>query len=171
MDFFLNRTADSGYLRIVSLGWAVPFKTARGLAVELGRGTVLCDGSQGVVFGYGPWLLANAWEAIGRLPTGGVGLTLVNLPWLNRLDTAWLSATIGHARHVITLDNHYVHGGQGDMIAAAVAGLGLAAVPRVSKLGVTELPACGTNEEVLRYHRLDVEGLYASMRAVITGTA
>lgn len=169
VDFCIRETTESSYLRLVSLGWPVPFNLPAGYRPQLGRGVVVRDGNDAVVFGYGPWLLANAWEAIDRLAAEGIELTLVNLPWLNRIDTVWLREAIGRARHVITLDNHYVHGGQGDMIAAAIAGLRPTTVPRVSKLGVTELPACGTNEEVLRHHRLDVEGLYASMRAVLAG--
>jgi transketolase len=59
----------------------------------------------------------------------------------------------------VTLDNHYVRGGQGDMIAAAVAELGLQPGARVTRVGVTELPECGANDEVLAHHGLDVAGL------------
>jgi hypothetical protein len=31
--------------------------------------------------------------------------------------------------------------------------------PRVVRIGVIELPECGTNDEVLAYHGLDVAGL------------
>jgi hypothetical protein len=31
----------------------------------------------------------------------------VNLPWLNRVDAAWLE-TIGECRTIIHLDNHYL---------------------------------------------------------------
>ncbi len=64
----------------------------------------------------------------------------------------------------MTLDNHYVHGGQGDMVAAAIAALALSPSSRVTRLGLTELPQCGTNDEVLHYHTLDVDGLSASMQ-------
>ena len=74
---------------------------------------------------------------------------------------------IGDARSVVTLDNHYVHGGQGEMIAGAVAELGLDPVVRVTRIGVTELPECGTNDEVLGYHGLDVAGLIRSLRQAV----
>jgi transketolase len=158
--FLVNRTAESSYLRLVSLGWPVPFALPADYSVELGRGTIVRDGSDAVAFGYGPWLLANAYEAAGAIEqTTGVGIRLVNLPWLNRIDRSWLRETIGDRRLVITLDNHYVHGGQGQMVAAAVAELGLEPTPRVVRIGVTALPECGTNEEVLAHHGLDVAGL------------
>jgi transketolase len=166
VDFLVNETNESGYLRLVSLGWPVPFQMPAGYKTELGRGTIVRDGRDAVVFGYGPWLLANAYEAADRLAALGASVRLVNLPWLNRLDEAWLADVTAGARQIITVDNHYVHGGQGDMVASALARIGRSGV-RVTRLGVTELPQCGTNDEVLRYHRLDADGLYASMQQAL----
>ena len=70
-----------------------------------------------------------------------------------------MKQAIGKARAIVTLDNHYVRGGQGEMVAAAIAALGLDPVARVMSIGVSELPECGTNDEVLAYHGLDVQGL------------
>jgi len=66
---------------------------------------------------------------------------------------------------VVTLDNHYVQGGQGQMLAAAIAELGLEPAVRVTSVGVTELPECGTNDEVLAYHGLDVAGMVRQIGA------
>ncbi|MEW6319603.1 MAG: transketolase C-terminal domain-containing protein [Acidobacteriota bacterium] len=167
VDFMVNGTDESAYLRLVSLGWPVPFSLPAGYTAVAGRGVTLREGSDAVVFGYGPWLLANAFEAADRLAGEGIALRIVNLPWLNRIDEAWLRETIGTTRQIITLDNHYVHGGQGDMIASAIARLGLSPAAHVTRLGVEELPECGTNDEVLRYHRLDVDGLVASIKAAV----
>lgn len=158
VDFFVNRTEESGYLRLVSLGWPVPFALPAGHSPALGRGAVVRDGRDAVVFGYGPWLLANAWEAADRLAVQGIDVGVVDLPWLNRVDEDWLRSVVAGHRHVVTLDNHYVRGGQGELIAAAIARLGIVGV-RVTSIGVTALPVCGTNDEVLRHHRLDVDGL------------
>jgi hypothetical protein len=45
------------------------------------------------------------------------------------------------------------------MIAAAIAGLRLEAAVTVSTIGVTTLPECGTNDEVLVHHGLDITSL------------
>jgi len=172
LHFLVNRTTESSYLRLVSLGWPLPFTLRTDHAVELGRGTIVRDGGDAVAFAYGPWLLANAYEAAGSVEqTTGVAVRLVNLPWLNRVDPSWLKETIGDRRLVITLDNHYVHGGQGQMLAAAVAELGLEPSPRVVRIGVTELPECGTNDEVLAYHRLDVPGLVRRITQAVPQTS
>ena len=53
----------------------------------------------------------------------------------------------------MTLDNHYLEFGQGVMVAAALARTGVRA--EVVPIGLTEVPACGTNADVLAYHGLD----------------
>jgi hypothetical protein len=50
------------------------------------------------------------------------------------------------------------------MVAAAVARLAFEPAARVISLGVTELPQCGTNDEVLAHHGLDVGGLVKRLR-------
>ena len=167
-DHLVHRVSESAYLRLVSVKWPLPFAYPTGQPVEVGHGWVVRDGTDAIVFGYGPWLLANAFEAIDEIEqTTGMSIRLVNLPWLNRVDQRWLRQVIGARRSVITIDNHYVHGGQGELIAAAVAALALEPAPRIMRLGVTELPQCGTNDEVLAHHGLDVEGIARHLRQAV----
>src|SRR5687767_4183627 len=164
-DHFVNRCRESAYLRLVSVKWPVPFGYPAGQPIEQGRGWVVREGEDVVVIGYGPWLLSNAWHAAEQVEQeSGATIRLVNLPWLNRVDDAWLRDTIGQCRSIVTLDNHYVRGGQGEMLGAAIAELGLQPGVRLTRIGVTELPECGANDEVLAYHGLDVAGLVKALR-------
>lgn len=168
LDYLVNDASESAYLRLVSVKWPLPFTSPPQARVSPGIGWEVRPGSDAVVFGYGPWMLSNAWHAADEIEKStGTRLRIVNMPWLNRVDRGWLRETIGHCRHVITLDNHYLHGGQGEMLAAAVAELGLDPSVRVTRIGVTELPECGTNDEVLAYHGLDIPGLVKQFRAAL----
>jgi transketolase len=168
VDYLVNDARESGHLRLVSVKWPLPFAYPSSTRVQPGKGWIVRPGTDAVVFGYGPWLLSNAWHAAEEIDkTTGSRLRIVNLPWLNRVDAAWLQETIGACRTIITLDNHYLHGGQGEMLGAAIAELGLEPGTRVSRIGVTELPECGTNDEVLAYHGLDVAGLVKQFRAAM----
>ncbi len=163
VDFCLNGTDESSYIRLVSLGWPLPFTLPADYRLALGRGVTIRDGADAVAIGYGPWLLANAYDAAGTMARDhGVDCKVVNLPWLNRVDSDWLRETVGSARQVFALDNHYAHGGQGQLIASRIAELGLEGVT-VSRIGIDALPLCGTNPEVLEAHQLDVQGLTDSM--------
>ena len=168
LDYLINGTSESAYLRLVSVKWPLPFTYPSNTRVEPGKGWIVRPGKDAVVFGYGPWMLSNAWHAAEEIEkTTGARLRVVNLPWLNRVDADWLQETIGGCRTIITLDNHYVHGGQGEMLGAAIAELGLDPSTRVTRIGVTELPECGTNDEVLAYHGLDIPGLVKQFRAAL----
>ena len=171
-DHLVNSVSESAYLRIVSVKWPVPFDYPATNRVETGKGWIVREGTDAVVVGYGPWLLSNAYDAADEIAkSSGTTIRLVNLPWLNRVDRTWLREVIGNCRSVITLDNHYVHGGQGEMLAAAVAELGLEPAVRVTRIGVTELPECGTNDEVLAYHGLDVASLVKALRQAVPRVA
>ena len=168
LDYAVTSAPDSMYIRLVSVKWPVPFAYPHQHKVEPGRGWVVRDGSDAIVFGYGPWLLANAFEAAEEVEQStGASVRLVNLPWLNRVDPRWLREVIGGRRYILTLDNHYLKGGQGEMLATAIAELALEPTPRILRVGVTSLPECGTNDEVLAHHKLDVASLVKSMRYVV----
>ena len=159
---------ESAYLRLVSVKWPMPFAYPPGHTPRVGQGWIAREGPDALIIGYGPWMLANAFEAAEDLQQrAGIDARIVALPWLNRVDPGWLKQTIGSRRAVVTLDNHYVHGGQGDMVAAAIAELAIDPAVRVTRIGVEELPECGTNDEVLAHHRLDVAGLVSRLETAL----
>src|SRR5688572_12862522 len=91
VDTLVNGVTESAYLRLVSVKWPMPFGYPRNHAVRIGEGWTIRDGRDLVVFGYGPWMLANGFEAARQLEEEtGTSVRLVNLPWLNRIDAAWL---------------------------------------------------------------------------------
>ncbi len=73
------------------------------------------------------------------------------------MDRAWLRRTVEDVSQVFALDNHYVTGGQGDMLLRELMEMGVHV--RATCIGVTDIPACGQPAEVLRLHGLDAESL------------
>lgn len=163
----LGGTGASCYLRLVSIPCQVPYRLPVGYRLEPGRGVALTEGDDAVLVGYGPVMLPQAVGAAGILRERGVGLRVMNLPWLNRVDDEWLRETLDGVADLCTLDDHYVSGGQGEMLAARVAVLGLPV--RVHRFGVRDIPACGQNDEVLRAHGLDAATLAAEIAERIGG--
>jgi transketolase len=166
LEYCVRGTPSSCYLRLVSIPCRLPFTLPADYRLAEGRGVALTEGTDAVMIGYGPVLLAEAVRAAELVANRGVGLKVVNLPWLNRVDLAWLRDTIHGYQYLFTLDNHYVFGGQGAFLLSQVAQLGLPDSPRGHQFGVTEIPECGANEEVLRAHQLDAESLARSILAV-----
>ena len=157
--FALKTTRESVYLRLVSIPCTIPYTLPADYEFVHGRGVALTEGKDAVLIGYGPVLLPQAVEAARLLGERGIGLKVVNLPWLNRIDSEWLRQTVDGFPLLVTLDNHYVWGGQGEYVLSQVSRLGLTNPPRGLPLGIRSIPACGTNDEVLQYHGLDAASL------------
>jgi transketolase len=168
LDWCVEGGPDSAYLRLVSIPYQIPFELPADYKLAPGRGAVLRDGSDAVIVGYGPVMLSEAWKAADLLAEQGISLRVVNLPWLNRVDDEWLRQVVRGYDYVFTLDNHYVDGGVGEMLAVRMAELGLLEGVELRRLGLTDIPVSAQNDEALRAHGLDADGI---ARAVAAGAA
>jgi transketolase len=153
----VEENTSSTYLRFVNVPMDLPYAVPKSHVLRVGRGVTLREGHDVALVGYGPLLMTGAWRAAAELEAQGVSAAVINLPWLNQIDEAWVREALGRFGAILTLDNHYVALGQGMMIAAAVARAGVRA--EVQSLGLTDLPACGSNAEVLAHHGLDAAGI------------
>ncbi len=139
--YCLETAESSCYLRLVSIPCRVPYRLPADYRLERGRGVALTEGDDAVLFGYGPVMLAQAYDAAGFLrERHRFGLRVVNLPWLNLVDDAWLAAETEGIRDVFTLDDHYVQGGQGEMLGAHLAELGRVAGSGFGASGCARFP-------------------------------
>jgi transketolase len=161
----VERNDASTYLRFVNVPLDLPYALPLDYALETGRGVVLRPGHDVAIVGYGPVLLTNAWHAAEELAAEGISAAVINHPWLNRIDDAWVGESLGRFPAVITLDNHYTTLGQGVMIAAALARGRCQADVRT--IGLSDIPACGTNAEVLSHHGLDAPSIAKAVRSCI----
>jgi transketolase len=129
-----------------------------------GRGTLLRDGPDALVFAYGPVLLHEALTAAELLAGHGVDVGVVNMPWLNRFDRAWLDELTGGSRPLVVVDDHAPVGGLGDALRRELNGR------PVTVCAVDGWPAFGTPPEALRFHGLDggsLAGRIAEARALV----
>jgi transketolase len=123
-----------------------------------GRGSVLREGSAALLFAYGPVMLHEALTAAEML---GDQVQVVNLPWLNRIDAAWLAELAEAFDDLFVLEDHAPVGALGDSIRRALPGRA------VTLFGVEGWPACGTPAEALRFHGLDGSSLADRISAVL----
>jgi transketolase len=166
LEFAVQGTQESVWLRLVSVPYEVPFEVPDA-PLEVGKGSQVRPGKDGLFFAAGPVMLTEAWHAATLLEEQGLSFGVLAMPWYNRVDLAWLGRTVAGQRHLFTVDNHYLVGGLGERIAVAVNDLGLDAPPRVHRFGVESVPACGRNQEVLEFHRLDRKSLAERVRKLV----
>ena len=164
LEYAVEHNMLSTYIRLVSIPCEIPFDLPSGYKLEVGKGVAIKDGEDAILFSYGPVMLPAAYNAAEILmKEHNFGLKVINLPWLNKFDGEWLKKTIGNIQRVFTLDNHLIDGGQGERIAAVISECGLMEKKSFTRLGLTEIPKCGRNDEVLAYHGLDVAGIIHSV--------
>jgi transketolase len=161
VEWAVRRAPGSVYIRLCSVPWALGFDPPAVDELSPGRGTVLRPAGEILFVAAGPVMVANAVHAADLLD---VEAGVVAIPWLRDLDGAWLAEVAGDAQ-VVTLDNHYVTGGQGDAVLAALAAE--EAPNHVHKIGVTSIPKSGGNDEVLAAHGLDAAGVAGQVRSLL----
>ena len=169
VDWAVHRAPGPVYLRLVSVPWALGFEPPEVDEFVPGRGTVLRTGEDVAFVAAGPVMVAAGWHAAEALARDGLEAGVVALPWLRDVDGRWLAEVAGEAA-IVTLDNHYVAGGQGDAVLAALAKDAPEAAARVHKIGVDEIPKSGENNETLRAHGLDAESIARRAAAVLAPT-
>jgi len=122
---------------------------------SFGKGAVVNEGRDAVLFSYGPVMMNEALTAAELLKDRDFSLKVVNLPWLNKIDISWLEETVGDCDSIFVLDNHSQYGGLGDSLLNGLAQVEPIQKKTLIKFAVDEYPACGTPKEVLAYHQLD----------------
>jgi transketolase len=159
VEYCVDQAAENCVLRLVIGPSPRIIPLPADYRLRPGRGLTLLDGQDAVLFAYGPVMLHEALLAAECLQPWGFSLKVVNLPWLNRVDPAWLRDTVAACPAVYVLEDHGPVGGLGDHLLPVLIDLKLSPPPDFEKLAVEGYPACGTPAEALRYHRLDGESL------------
>ena len=118
--------------------------------VSPGRGAVLREGTDGVLFAYGPVMLHEALTAAEML---GNRVQVINMPWLNGVDGDWLAELVEPFEEIFVVEDHAPVGALGDSLRRKLDGRS------VTVFGVEGWPACGTPPEALRFHGLDGSSL------------
>lgn len=163
LEHLLRTPGRSGYLRLISVPWPVPF-TYPATTLRAGEGVVLREGTEAAIVTYGLIMTAEAYLAAERLVEGGIATKVIECPFLNRIDGRWFVDQLNGVRMLCTLDNHYVDGGFGDTLLSALVRAGASLPKHILRLGIDEVPACGQPAEVLRHHRLDSASLAERIR-------
>lgn len=132
-----------------------------GASVAVGRGRLLREGEDAVLFAYGPVMLHEALTAAELLAERGVELAVMAMPWLNRFDEVWLEHEIAPYDHVLVLEDHAPIGGLADALRRELRG------HPVHAFGVEGWPVCGTPSEALRAHGLDGASLASRIESLL----
>lgn len=101
---------------------------------EVGKGVVLKDGKDGVLFTCGI-MKEHAIEAVDILAGEGIDMSLVTFHTIKPFDVQLAREYTAKCGHVFTLEEHSIIGGLGDTVASAVIGNG---VKSFMKIGIED---------------------------------
>ena len=103
-----------------------PLTWVEGATFPWGKAQVLQQGADVVLVGSGP-LLNKAIEAGKKLKEKGVNATVINNPFINRVDLETIGAAVKAAGgRLVTIEDHQVVGGMGAQISHALSEEGIA---------------------------------------------
>jgi len=159
LDWVIHENTGSSYIRLMSLPVATNFSLPGDYQPERGKGVQIISGEDALVFAYGPQMLTNAVAAAKELDESlGIKVGVINMPWLNTVDSEWLQRVLKSTAMVFCIDNHYRVGALSDRLAATIMSIESLSVKLIS-IGLDEVPACGTNDEIMSFHRLDRQSI------------
>ena len=162
LSWCLDSHAGSSYLRLVSIPFETRHEPPKDWLPTLGQGMVVRLGRDVVIVSAGLVGVSVALQAAELLAQEGLEASVINLPFLNHVDGAWLATAIGSARVIATLDNHYLRYGQGDAVCSALAEASGLNGKAFLKLGVDGVPPSGANDEVLA--RIGIDAVTVARR-------
>ena len=152
------------YLRFGRL--AIPvFHDEENFHFEIGRGEVLREGSDVALLSTG-LMTAEALAAADELAQAGIHARVINLCSIKPLDEELVLKTARECGRIVTCEEHFVIGGLGEAVCAAVAEAGVAC--RVKRVGVNdEFGHSGPAKEVLAQFGLDAAGIVRAAKSLL----
>lgn len=108
--------------------------------------------------------LLEALKAYDQLKTAGIAVRVIDLYSIAPIDRNTLvnsgKSTQGR---ILTVEDHYAHGGLGDAVLSAVAAEGI----KVHKLAVREIPHSGKPEELVDHYGIGVRSIVEAAKQFI----
>lgn len=126
-----------------------------GYSLQQGRGSVMREGDDAMILAYGPVMLHEVLTASEMLASRGIAASVINMPWLNRLDREWFAELVERQSEIFVVEDHAPVGGLGEFLLHEMMDAKLIASRRIRILGVEGFPACGTPSQALEFHGLD----------------
>lgn len=128
---------------------------------EIGKGIILKEGSDLTFIATG-LEVAYALEAAYQLEKEGIHAKVINIHTIKPLDTELIVNAAKETRKIVTIEEHSIIGGLGGAVCEALSEQ--YPVP-VKRIGIRdEFGQSGTAVELLKYYKLDTEGILEQIR-------
>ncbi len=131
---------------------------------EIGKGRLIQDGKDVTLISTGPQTEA-AMEAVKLLEAKGYSVRHIGMPTVCPIDEAMIIAAAKETGKIVTVEEHYYHGGLGTMVAEVCAEN--CPIP-VKMIGIPkEYATSGPYKDLLTYYGLDAESIAKTVEEFI----
>lgn len=131
-----------------------------GYRFQFGKADVLRPGNDVSILATGGPLW-NALEAARRLAAEGIHAEVMNVATVKPLDEEAILRSAGRTGHVVTVEDHSIHGGLGSAVAELLAEV----MPTpMKRIGVTTFGESGDAKGLYARHGLDPDGIAGAVR-------
>lgn len=134
-----------------------------GSTFQLGKWQRLREGHDVTVIASGGTVF-NSLEAARQLTAAGIEAEVINAASIKPLDDAMLVASARRTGHVVTVEDHGIHGGLGGAVAEL---LGETSPTPMRRLGVQGFGESGDQKGLYAKHGLDPGGIAGSIRKLL----
>ena len=130
----------------------------------IGKGRVIREGTDVALISTGT-VTGAAIEAARLLAEEGISVQLIGMPTVCPLDEELVLEAAAKCRRIVTVEEHYQHGGLGTLVAEVTAEH--CPVP-MKMLGIPKCYASsGPYTDLLHYYGLDTEGITTAVRSFV----
>jgi transketolase len=110
--------------------------------------------------------LHTCLEAADRLAGAGIPVRVIDAYSVKPIDAATLGSALRETGFLVSVEDHWIEGGLGDAVLAAVASQG-PLEGRVHKIGVTEMPMSGSPEELREWAGISAGKIVEAVRTLL----
>ena len=167
LEYCINEADQNCMLRLIIGPSPQEINLPDDYSFQEGLGIVLKEGDDAALFTYGPVMLNEALIASNSLEKKGVNLKVINMPWLNTVNSVWLTKVLDGINRVFVVEDHSPTGGLGSFLLSKLAENQLFGDRLLKIIGVEEYPVCGTPVEVLAYHDMNAPAISKTILSVI----
>lgn len=143
----------------------MPFLTDRKDEFVFGKGRIITEGDDVAIIANGETVYP-AVEAARLLSEKGISVTVVSMHTIKPLDTALIDQLADRCKALLTIEEHSVHGGLGEAVAAHLLQKGYNKKFRI--MGIPdEYTVTGSQVEIFNHYGISKEGIAAAALQLI----
>ena len=113
----------------------------------------------------------EALEAADALAGDGIAVRVIDAYSVKPIDTETLRRALDETMLLVVVEDHWVDGGLGDAVLAAVASNGRELRGRVAKVAVTEMPGSGSPKELREWAGISAAKIVEVVRQEVANSA